>query len=192
MRRRERLAQRAAIERINGFIGKAGDALVPLAVYIARLLQQFLDLLRLGVQRHLDLVHDSAEVVVEGAVEYVANVAQPEALGKRPFAEADPGDVALALVLKALGAIEEMMDLPFEHRLEVFLHLAAGHLYDDGKRDLLSFGIGVKVLANNGDFAILDFVRVLHGQPLETHSILAAELGAQVRPAHDLASNAGP
>ncbi len=29
------------------------------------------------------------------------------------------------------GAVQEVMELSFQDRLKVFLHLSAGHLYDD-------------------------------------------------------------
>ena len=64
-------------------------------------------------------------------MEDIAEVAQVEALVVGGLADADPGDVALADVLDAAGAVDEVVDLALEHRLEVALHLAAGYLDQD-------------------------------------------------------------
>ena len=57
---------------------------------------------------------------------------QIEALIGCGCADADPGDVALADVLNARGAIDEVMDLALEDWLEILIHLATGHLDDGG------------------------------------------------------------
>ena len=64
----------------------------------------------------------------------LAEVADAEALFLRRLADAHPDDVALAHVPDAFGAVDQMVNLAFEDRLEVGLHLASGDFDPDGQR----------------------------------------------------------
>jgi len=64
-------------------------------------------------------------------VQDVADMLESEPLLHRALAEADPGDVALSLMLYALSAIHEVMNLALQNRLKVLLHLAPRHLNYD-------------------------------------------------------------
>ena len=83
---------------------------------------------------HLHLVDDVAEHRVDAGVDELAEMLQAKALRVGGLAHPDPGDVALAVVLDALGAVQEVVELAFEDGLEVGLHLAAGHVDDDAER----------------------------------------------------------
>ena len=66
-------------------------------------------------------------------MQQLADVLQAEALVGRAVADADPGYVALAVVLDAFGAVGEVVELALDDGLEVLLHLASGHLDDDAE-----------------------------------------------------------
>ena len=55
-------------------------------------------------------------------------------LAEGALADARPGDVALAVVLDALDAVDEVVELALEDGLEVGLHLAAGDVDDHAER----------------------------------------------------------
>ena len=86
--------------------------------------------MQLGIREdlHLDLVDDAAEIGVEAGVQDVAEMLEVESLLNGILADANPCDVALADVLDALGAVDEVVNLPFENGLEVSLHLASSDL----------------------------------------------------------------
>jgi hypothetical protein len=46
-----------------------------------------------------------------------------------------------------LGVVDEEVDPPFQHPLEVLLHLLAVHVHEDGQRGLPSLGQGIHVRA---------------------------------------------
>ena len=110
-----------------------------------------------------------------------------EALVRRSLADADPGDVALADVLDAARAVDEVVDLALEHRLEVLLHLAAGHLDQDAHVDRRPVRQVLEARPDHLDLAVLDLVHVDHAQVLEGPAVLAAELDAHVLLAHHFA-----
>jgi hypothetical protein len=129
--RRERLAQCAGVELVHPVVGQVGQALVTEVVGFARFFQPFGVQFWVGVNRHLDLIDNRAEVFVEAGVQDFAEVLQVEAFVGGGVRNADPGDIALADVLDAGGTVDKIVHLSFEHRLEVRLHLAASHLDDD-------------------------------------------------------------
>ena len=168
---------------------RVGDAVVALEVGLARASSSSSSTSAcVGVERHLHLVDDVAEDLVDAGVEDLAEVLQAEALGEGRLADADPGDVALADVLDALGAVDEVVDLALEHRLEVLLHLAAGDLDDDAERH----GAALRASSSRSgpidrDLAVLDLV----GRRMRRYSkalrALAAELDVHVLLADALA-----
>ena len=112
---------------------------------------------------------------------------QVEALFGICVGNANPGDIALADVLDARGAVDEIVDLAFQDRLEVFLHLPSGDLYDDAhvhialRRDLVEAG------ADQFNFPIHDLIQRSHVEVFKTARVLAAELDAHIWFAHHLA-----
>ena len=57
----------------------------------------------------------------------IAVVAESHALFKGIFGHADPDDIALSHVPDSFSPVDQVMDLPFENRLEIGLHLSACH-----------------------------------------------------------------
>ena len=133
----------------------------------AGLLQDLLYFGRIGVDLDLDFVEDGAEVLVEFGVEDVAQVPQGEAFFHGPFSDPDPGDVPLPDVHDALGVIDQVVDLPLQDGLEVFLHLPAGHLGEDGQGKLAGRGDVLDVRADDFDLPVFHFVHVPGGGPLD-------------------------
>ena len=81
--------------------------------------------------------------------------------------EADPRDVSLADVLDARGAVHEIVDLPFEDRLEVLLHLAAGNI-DDYSQIHVAFGFDFREVGSHDFYlAVGDLVQFRHAEVLE-------------------------
>ena len=147
---------------------------------------------RVGDDRHLNLVDDAPEVGMEAGVQDVAEVLQVEALVGRPLADADPGDVALADVLDTGGAVDEVVDLPLQHRFEVLLHLAAGDAHQDPHVHGALILDGLKPGPDDLDLPIFDLVEIVHEQVLERPALLAAELAPHIVLAHDLAFEGRP
>ncbi len=87
----------------------------------------------------------------------------------------------------ALGAVDQVVDLPLEDRLEVGLHLAARHLHPDGQRQAAAGLDVVDVRADDLDLAVVDLVHVHAGHELEGRGPVAAELDVGVRLADALA-----
>ena len=57
-----------------------------------------------------------------------------EAFFHRAFTDTDPRDISLSYVHEALSIVDQVVDLAFENRLEVGLHLATGHFHEDSQR----------------------------------------------------------
>jgi len=180
-------AQRAGVEFLDPVIGQVGQALVAAVISLTGYGQPFLQRLRIGVDRHLHLVHDRAEVGVEARVQNLAEVLHVEALVGGGLGDADPGDVALADVLDARRAVDEVVDLPLQNRLEVLLHLPSGDLHHDAHVHVALLFDVVEGGADDLDPAVDHLVEVDHTQVLEAAGVLAAELDAHIRPAHDFA-----
>ncbi len=181
------LAQRAGIELFHPVVGQIGQAFVAKIIRLAGLGQPFLHLFRIGVDGHLHLIHDGAEIVLEAGMQNLAEVFQVETFFGGAVRDADPGDIALSDMLDARSAVDKVMDLALQHRLEIFLHLAAGHLDDDAhihgplRRHIVEFR------ADDIYFAVDHFVQRRHVQILEAARILTAELDAHIRLAHHFA-----
>src|SRR5664280_1977272 len=182
---REALAQQAAVEGVDRLVGERGDALVALAVGDARLLDERVHLGLVGGEVDLHLVDDVAEHLVDARVDDLAEVLQAEALGEGALAHPRPGDVALAVVLDALDAVDEVVELALEDGLEVRLHLAPGDVHDHAERQGAALLHGVQVGAVNDDLAVLPLVGGTHAQVLERVAALAAEFGV-----HDVLADA--
>ncbi|MBA7646681.1 hypothetical protein ES703_54447 [subsurface metagenome] len=185
------LAQGAAIIGIHTFIGHPCHSDIPFSIDIARLLDQLLDLSLLGIDGDLDLVHNSAEIVVIVGMKYVAQVLKREALFHRALAEANPGDIPLANMLNPLGAICEVVDLSFQNGLKVLLHLAPRHLDHDRQRDFRPRFEAIDIRPHHGELTILYLIGVLHAQPLEADAALTTELGSKVSTADYLSLEGG-
>src|SRR3990172_3754696 len=128
---------------------------------------------------------------MEACMQDLAEVFDVEALLGRRVADPDPGDIALANVLDARGPVDEVMDLTFEHRLEVLLHLAPGDLDDDPQVHRALIRHVVEGGSDKLDLAVLDLVQVGHEQVLEGPAVLATELDPHVGLTHDLAFKGG-
>ena len=107
-----------------------------------------------------------------------ADMLEPEALFHGLFADAHPGDIALADVHDALGVVDEVVNLALQDRLVVLLHLAAGHLHDDGQGQLRTGRHIGQLRADDLDLAVLDLVHALGGDPF--HHVGAAAAGFQI------------
>jgi hypothetical protein len=125
----ERLAQSAAIVSVYRLVSQTGNTSVPLLIDLASFIPQFLDFLGGSIKRNLNFVHDSAKVVMEVGMQYVAYMLNAEALASSSFGDAHPSDIALPHVLDALSSVDKVVYLPFQHRLKVLLHFAAGHFH---------------------------------------------------------------
>ena len=102
------------------------------------------------------------------------------------FAHADPGDVALANVLDARRAVDEVVNLPLQHWLEVLLHLPSSHLDDDPQVHVSTLFDVLEAGADELDLAILHLIHGAHLQVFVGAGVLAAELDPHVGPAHPL------
>ena len=180
VRRRKRLAQRTIVERIHRLVRQIGQPPVAEIVRHPRLLQPFRVLLRIRHDLHLHLVHDRAELRVEAGVHDIAEMLQIEPLIRRPLRDPDPRDIPLAHVLDTRSPIHEIVNLALQHRLEILLHLAAGHLdhqpHIHRPADLHILEVG----AHDLDLPVLHLVHLCHTQILEGAALLPAELHPHV------------
>ena len=112
-------------------IGQVGQTLVAIIVGGAGRSQPVLNLLRIGVDRHLHLVHNRPKIGVEARVQNLAEVLQTEAFVGGSFGDAYPGNIALPDVLNPRRAVHKVVNLALQDRLKIRLHLPAGHLDDD-------------------------------------------------------------
>ena len=141
-----------------------------------------LDVLGVGEDLHLHLVDDGGIVVEELGMQDFAQVADLEAFVLGRLADADPVDVALAHVPDAFGAVDQVMDLAFQNRLEVRLHLAAGNFHPDAdgqSRQVLGFRVNYDVVdlrADDGDLAVFHLGDLERGDVFEARRLVAAEL----------------
>ncbi len=184
---REGLAQGAGVVGLHVLVGHLLDAFVARLVFGPGRLGQLVHVFLLGVEGHLDLVQDLAEVLVELGVQHDTDVFQGKALFHGGLADADPGDVALADVHDALDVVDQMVDLALQDGLEVGLHLAAGHLHENAHGEGVAFLQVVDVRAVHDDLAVLDLVHLGHLDQLGALGLAAAALGVQVGAAHPLA-----
>ncbi len=138
-----------------------------------------LHILGVGEQGDLHLIHDGRIVVEELGVQDLAQVADLEALVLGGFADADPVDVALAHVPDAFGAVDQVVDLAFENRLEVGLHLASGNFHPDAEAAAPSCGVDTTSSISGPTTVILPSstsVDIARGDILEARRLVAAEL----------------
>ena len=119
----EGLAERAGIIGIRALVGHALDTGIPFCIDGPGFFDDFLDLSFVGVNFDLEFIEDSAEVLVQLGVQDDADVLQPEAFFHGLFADAQPGDVSLADVHDALGVVDEVVNLPFQNRFVIVLHM---------------------------------------------------------------------
>ena len=178
------LAEGAGVEFVHGRIGQIGQPLVAEVIRLPRLLQPGIHLGRFGVNGDLHLVHNGAKVGVEAGVQNLAKVFQIKAFVGGAVGNTNPGNIPLANVLDARSAVDEVMDLPFQHRLEIFLHLPPGHIDDNAQIHRPLVRDVAEVRPYHLNFAVGHFIHVGHAQILEAAGIFAAELHAHVIFAH--------
>ncbi len=140
-----------------------------------------------SVDSDIHLVHDGAKVSMEAGNQDLAKVLEVKALVVRAFADADPGDVTLADVLDAGGAVDEIVHLAFQDRLKVGLHLAPGNPDDDPHVHRALVRNLVKARANDLDLAVFDLIHLCHIEVLKGAAVLAAKLDSHIVLAHHLA-----
>ena len=90
-------------------------------------------------------------------------------------------------MLNARSAIGEVVELSFQHRFKVLLHLAPGDLHHDAHIHGALWGNLIEGWANDLHFAIHNIFQRGHVQVLKAASILAAEFNAHIVAAHNLA-----
>ena len=183
----EGLAKGAAIVGVHRFIGHTCYPGIPLMINAASLVPQFFNLIQLGVKGNLHLVHDGAEIVVKVGMQDDAKVFQAEALIHGRFTEAEPGNVPLRYMLYAFSAVDEVVDLALQNRLEVLLHLSTCYRHHDAQGHFHPLLKAVEVRPDNGDLAILNLIHILHRQPFKASATLAPSLSTEVLTANHLA-----
>ena len=184
---REALTQQARVERVDALVSERLHALVARSVCRARLDHAALDLFALGEERDLHLVDDRRILVQELGADDLAQVADQKALAARGLADADPVDVALAHVPHALGAVDQVMDLALENRLEIGLHLAARHLDPDAQRQRRRLSHVTRLRPDHRDLAVFDLRQLARVHVLERRCAIAAKLDMRLLLAHALA-----
>ena len=180
---REALAEQAGVERVDRLVGQVGHALVALAVGLARLLDAASSTSScVGDEVHLHLVDD----VAEHRRGCGRGGSRRSARRRKPLST-----VLLLTRIQAMSrwpmcwmpssAVDEVVDLALEDRLEVVLHLAAGDLDHDAQRH------GAALLARRRGRGRRRSIlpsstssRPAHAQVLEGRAALAAELDAHV------------
>ncbi|MEJ2561680.1 MAG: hypothetical protein P8Z42_03225 [Anaerolineales bacterium] len=145
-----------------------------------------------GDDGDFDLVDDRSEIIVVAGVQDVAEVLQIEAFFGGRLADADPGNVALTDVLDAGPAVDDVVDLAFEHRLEIFFHLASGDFHQNAQIHAALVFQFLETVSDDFDLAVIDFIHVFHEEVLEGPAVFAAEFDAHVRLAYDLAFEGRP
>ncbi len=128
----------------------------------------------IGIDFHLHLIKNGAELLMQFAMQHLADMLEGETLLHRGLADADPHDVPLADVHDALDVVDQMMELALQDRLEIRLHLAAGHLNQDGDGQVLALGDVTDVLAFENNLAVHDLVHILGDEHLDAAGPAAA------------------
>ena len=99
---------------------------------------------------------------------------QGEAFLHRGLADPVPGDITLADVHYPLGIVHQVVNLPLQNGLVVFLHLAAGYLNHHSQGQLVAlFAVG-EVLAYYLNQAVFHRIHIRDGGPLHTRGATAA------------------
>ena len=119
------LAKGAGVVDVHGLVRQGSHALVPVLVGGGRGRVELLDILGVGEERHLHLVDDRREIVLELVQQDRAQVRNLEAGVARLLGDPEPHGVALTQVHHSHGLGQEGVDVPFEDRFEFRLHLAA-------------------------------------------------------------------
>ena len=180
MARGEGLAEGAGVEDLLGLVGHGAQTQVALGVNLRGEVHDLLNLVLHGVDLHLHLVEDGAELLMQLAVQHLADVLEGEALFHRTLADAHPHDVALADVHDALDIVDQVVELTLQNRLEVRLHLAAGDLHQNGDGQVLALLDIADVRAFEDDLAVLNLVHLLGDQDLHAGGPAAAALHEQI------------
>ena len=153
--------------------------------------EDLFDVFFLGIDRHLAFVEDGAKILVQFRMEDLPKVRQAEALFDRLLTHAQPRDVALPDMHDALGIVDQMVDLAFQDRFVVFLHLTSRHLDLDGQRQL---GTGFHVRDIGADqfhFSVGDLIHLRGRDPLDRVRPAAAAFQIDIVSAHALALEGG-
>jgi len=91
-----------------------------------------------------------------------------------------------------LGIVDEMMDLTFQNRLKILLHLSSSHFRDNGKRELRRGLNAVQLRADHFNPSVLDLIHVPGGDPFYRMSSSSAALQIDIFSPDPLPSKAGP
>jgi hypothetical protein len=174
--RRKRLAEKAGIEGLHRFVGQRLEPPVPLVVHRAGDRHPPLHLVGLGDQRHPDLVDERGVLAEQLGVEDPPVVLEPQSLLEALLGDAGPDDVALPHVPDPGGAVQEVVDLTLQDRLEVRLHLAAGHLHPDPERERGTLLHRIDVGPDDLDLPVVDLVERDRGEELEGGGLVSTEL----------------
>ena len=86
-----------------------------------------------------------------------------------------------------LGIVDQMVDLPFQDRLKVKLHLTAGHLDIDTQWQGVTLLEILHILTNNLHLAIIDLIHLGHLAQLSALGLATAHLEEEIVLADPLA-----
>ena len=174
------LAKGTGVELVDFIVGQVCQSFIAELIGGTRFRQPFFVFSRIGIDGYLHFVDDGTEVGMETSVQNLSEVLQVETFVGGPIRDAYPGDVALSNVLDAGSAVDEVVDLPFQDRLEVLLHLPAGNLNNDAH---VGRTLGRDILerrSNDIHLTIHDLVQIGHVQIFEAARVLAAKFNAHI------------
>ena len=183
----EGLAQNAGVELIHGLVGHGLQAGVTGDERLVGLGADLLAALGTGADANLALIHHGLVLALDLGIQHLAQMTGAEAGLESGLGHADADHVALAGMHDALDAVEEVVELTLDNRLEVGLPGLAGHLQRDGQADL---GAGlelVEVGAVQNDGVILDILGFFGAAELAAVHAGAVDLDLGVVLADDLA-----
>ena len=177
---RKALAQCAGIEFLHLVICQIGQPFIAEVIGSAGCFQPLIKFCRVGVDCHLHLVDDCSKIRMEARVQDLANIRQAEAFIGCRLGNTDPGDIPLSNMLDARGAIDEVMDLAFEHRFKVRLHRPARHLDHHAHAHVALSGNAAEIGSNHFHFTVHHFFQRRSVQIFEAAAVFTAKLNAQV------------
>jgi hypothetical protein len=110
----------------------------------------------------LYFIHDRAEICVEAGMKDFPEMFQVEPLSSCRVGDTNPGNVSLTDMLDTGGAIDEVMYLALEDRLEIFLHLASSYLHDDTHVHMPLGWNFIETRTDHSNSTIDDFFKIGH------------------------------
>ncbi|MBA7684227.1 hypothetical protein ES703_92618 [subsurface metagenome] len=155
-------------------------------------LQGFFELLVVGNNGYLDLIHQLGELIMELGHQNFTQVFQSKALLESLLANANPGDGSLPHMKNPVGARDKLVNSALQNCFKIFLEFSPCHLNQYTQRHSSTLLDFVNIRTDELYFAILNLLHGGSSKEFKSLAVLCPELNLHLFFPHSFSLKTSP